>query len=262
MSRISPSKKLSRFIMIKIVFIAAVWLVMDKNFRIGDLPSLAEEAKPATKEPVVAKTEPTPAPAEGKRRGFLDHLLDLPALEPEKVQKDEIGRYMELAERKRRQVDDRINLLKQREDQLKKLESTIDVKLAKLEEERKFFSSTIQKEKDLKGERLDKLVALYEKMEPKKAAPVFEQMDRDLVVEMFKRVNQKQVTKILEVMEPAKSTKISEYYGRVRSGREYEVIRELNKSLADEFQECKGMPAPSPARAADATTPTDTSTAH
>jgi hypothetical protein len=84
-------------------------------------------------------------------------------------------------------------------------------------------------------------------MEPKKAAPVIEKLDKDLVVELFRQLPQKQVTSILENMSADKSVAISEYYGRVRSAREYDILKEMNQSLRKEFDDCKGMPKDAPA---------------
>jgi len=191
-----------------------------------------KEAKPSES----AKTE------EKTRKSFLSNLLELPELNPDSMKKEELGRYLEVAERKKRQLEERLANLGRREEQLKGLENTIDDKLKKLDEERRYFAQTIQQEKVLKGERIDKLVAMYAKMEPKKAAPVMEKLDKDLVVELFKQLPQKQVTAILEAMSPDKSVQISEYYGRIRSTREYDVLKEMNQSLRKEFDDCKGMP--------------------
>lgn len=182
------------------------------------------------------------ATAEGDRKSFLDDLLELPALDREKLQKEDVARYLSMADRKKKQIDERVMLLGRREKQLQNLEKSIDEKIKRLEDERKFFAQSIQQEKDLKGQRLDKLVELYDKMEPKKAAPVFEKMDEDLVVALFKRLRQKQVTLILETMSADKSVKLSEYFGRVRSGKEYDLLKEMNASLRQEFSDCKGMP--------------------
>ena len=60
-------------------------------------------------------------------------------------------------------------------------------------------------------------------MEPKRAAPVFEELDRDLAVALFKNLKKKQVTAILEKMDPDKAVTLTEYYGRVKSGAEYDL---------------------------------------
>jgi len=178
-----------------------------------------------------------------KRKSFLSELFELPKLNAKKVQKDELGKYLDMAERKDRQISERTAQLARREDQLKALEKSIDDKLVKLEEERKFIAKTLQQEKDLKGERLDKIIELYDKMDPKKAAPAFEKLDKDLTIALFKKLKQKQVTTILETMNPEKSVELTEYFARVKSAKEYDILKELNESLRKEFQDCKGMPS-------------------
>ena len=235
------SKSIKAIIVFKTVLLLALWISMD-NFYIGDRPSLAEET-PATGDKATEKKEEKAAePA--KRKSFLDNLLNLPDLDVSTLKREEISRFLTLAERKKKQVDERLEMLKVREVQLTKIEQSIDEKLKKLEDERKYFAQTVQQEKELKGQRQDRLVELYDKMEPKKAAPVIEKMDKDLVVALFKSLKQKQVTTILEFMKPEKSVELSEYYGRVRSAREYDLLREMNVSLRKEFAECKGMTAP------------------
>jgi flagellar motility protein MotE (MotC chaperone) len=68
-------------------------------------------------------------------------------------------------------------------------------------------------------------------------------MHRDLAVGLFKLIEQKQITKILEAMSPAKAVELSEYFSRIRSAREYDVLKDVNQSLKAEFEECKGMQA-------------------
>jgi flagellar motility protein MotE (MotC chaperone) len=177
-----------------------------------------------------------------KRKSFLSELFELPKLNAKKVQKAEIGKYLDMAERKDRQISERTTQLAKREEQLKSLEKSIEEKLGQLEDERKFIAKTLQEEKDLKGERLDKIVELYDKMDPKKAATAFEKLDKDLAVALFKKLKQKQVTTILETMNPEKSVELTEYFARVKSAKEYDLLKELNESLKKEFQDCKGMP--------------------
>jgi flagellar motility protein MotE (MotC chaperone) len=177
-----------------------------------------------------------------KRKSFLSELFELPKLNAKKVQKAEIGKYLDMAERKDRQISERTTQLAKREEQLKSLEKSIEEKLGQLEDERKFIAKTLQEEKDLKGERLDKIVELYDKMDPKKAATAFEKLDKDLAVALFKKLKQKQVTTILETMNPEKSVEITEYFARVKSAKEYDLLKELNESLKKEFEDCKGMP--------------------
>lgn len=223
---------------------------------LGDRKLFAEEPKTAVKGDKKTSADPKGDELEddaeiketNKRKSFLSDLFELPKLNAKKVQKEEIGKYMDMAERKERQILDRTAQLSRREEQLKSLEKTIEEKLQKLDEERKFIAKTLQQEKDLKGERLDKIAELYDKMDPKKAAPAFEKLDKDLTVALFKKLKQKQVTTILEAMPPEKSVELTEYFARIKSAKEYDLLKELNESLRKEFQDCKGMPVASAAQ--------------
>ena len=40
-------------------------------------------------------------------------------------------------------------------------------------------------------------------------------------------------------MNPQKAAEISEYYGPVNSIKEYDMLKEVNESLSDQFEKCK-----------------------
>jgi flagellar motility protein MotE (MotC chaperone) len=223
--------------------------------QLGDLPTFAEAEKSSSKDPKTdtSNTKPSedpeeksasdaPKKEESQGKSFLADLFELPKLDPKSARKEEVGKYLDMADRKDRQLKEREAMLQRKEKQLREVEKSIDEKLVKMDEERKFIAKTLQQEKDLKGERLEKLISLFDKMEPKKAAPQIEKLDKDLVVGLLKGLKQKQVTSILEFMNPDKSVEITEYFGRVKSAKEYDLLKELNASLKKEFAECKGMP--------------------
>ncbi|MBC7658780.1 MAG: hypothetical protein H7249_03645 [Chitinophagaceae bacterium] len=231
-------------IVLKIGVLSYIFMGDKKWFWIGDKPASAQSKAEDTPEPAPADT--SDKNDENKRKGFLDDLLNLPKIDSENLKKDEVGRYLTLLERKQSQVDNRIQVLKAREAQLKSLEASVDDKLKKLDEEMAFFQQTIQKEKQIQGDRLDKLLEFYQKMDPKKAAPIIEKLDKDLVVALFNRFPQKQTTLLLQFMTADKSVELTEYYGRIRSAKEYEMLKEINTTLRKEFQDCKGMPEKTP----------------
>ncbi len=249
MSRLLTRYSIPSILVLKVLVLAYIFAGDRVLIYFGEKNILgADEEKAKTESAPAEAKEASDKPAssdesESKRRGYLDDLLNMPKVNTDGLKKDEIGRYLTLLERKQSQVENRIQILKAREDQLKSLEGNLDTKLKKIEDEMLFFQQTVQKEKDLKGERLDKLVEFYQKMEPKKAAVVFEKLDKDLIVQLFNRFPQKQTTQILSLMNPDRSVELSEYYGRLRSSKEYEILKEVNTSLRKEFQDCKGLPA-------------------
>ena len=243
MRLIKPSgNNIIKYLLIaKGILLLSILFYLSDDFYFREKSSFAKKKEIKTVETKKENIE-TP-PVKKERKSFLSDLLNLPEINDIEMKSDTIGKYLTLAERKKQQVDQRLALLKTREDQLKKIEATIDSKLNKLEEERLFFIQSVQKEKEVKKERLERLVKFYSKMEPKKAGPVFEQLNKDLTVAMFQKMQQKRITKILESMSPERSVKITEYYGRIKSGKEYELLKEMNVSLRKTFDECKGMPA-------------------
>ena len=169
-------------------------------------------------------------------------MIDLPKIDPSDYKKTELAKYFSIVEKKARQIEDRIKFLRDREKQFAHLENSIAVKLKKLDEEMMFFKQTIQQEKQLQADRLEQLINFYKKMPAKKAAPVFEKLDKDLVVSLFKGIPQKQSMQILSLMDPEKSKELSEYFGRLTSTREYELLAEINGALRKEFDQCRTQP--------------------
>lgn len=241
-------RTIKNLLIFKGIIVLAVLLITFKQISIEEKPINAEEGniqadspKKVAEQSNTDLSEPTDLVEQthvsSEAGGILDGLLELPPLKTD--DKKTVGKYLTLAERAKQQVEDRLKILEKRAKNLKEIEQIITEKLNKLDQERKFFVNTIQKEKEIQAERLDTLVALYEKMEPKKAGPMLEKMDKDLIVALFKRLKNKQVTQILENMAPEKSVEITEYFGRIGSAREYDILKEVNKSLQDAFDKCK-----------------------
>ncbi len=206
----------------------------------GELEALAVETKKNEENKEGKKGDKTEE-EKSEQYGYLDHLIHLPPIEPEKMKKEELAKYLEIADQAYQKIQLRLEGLKRKAAQLEKIEKTIDEKLKKVEEERAFLAQTLQKEKELQKDRAVGLLSFYEKMEPKKAGPLIEKMDKDLVVTLFQKLKKKQVTAILENMNPQKSVELTEYFGRVGSAREYDLLKEMNVSLREAFGECKGL---------------------
>lgn len=179
-----------------------------------------------------AKAAATPQPTEEEDTKEGD--FDVP-----KVPKGEIGLAEALKVRNqleliRSDVISKIAKLNSAKQAYDKAKEDVDAKLKKVEEERKLLDETILKEKTVKQERLSEALEFVSKMDPKKAAPMIESMDRDLVLHLLRKMPQTQVTKILQFLSPQKAAEYLEYYTKIRSGREYELMKELGLCLAEE----------------------------
>ena len=169
----------------------------------------------------------------------LDNLLEIPTFDSSKADKENIDQYLSTIERKQDQINERIEILKIREAQLKELEASIDKKIIKIDEEILFFQQTQQKEKTLKQERLDNLVEFYKKMTPKKLLQLWRILIEIYWYNYSINFQKKQTMNILSLMNPQKAAEISEYYGRINSIKEYDMLKEVNESLSDQFEKCK-----------------------
>lgn len=231
-------------VLLKIAVLSFILIDSNDLVQIGEKKSIAQEQQDINPDKENESDEDfiDEDDEETRRKSFFEELLTLPKIEPGKTKKDELAKYFSLIERKSRQVEDRIKLLKTKHNQLKELEKSIDNKIEKLNDEHTYFKQTQQKEKEVRDERLKSLVEFYKKMAPKKAAPVFEKLDKDLVVQLFNEIPQKQTMQILSLMNPDKSVEISEYFGRINSAKEYELLKEVNTALLQEFEKCKTAP--------------------
>ena len=222
---------LKTLIGIKLTALVVLFLYDGGHISFGERPVVAEEG--GKRGDVVAENTAQDSMGED----YLGKLLDLPAVDESKLKKDEIARYFELLERKNSQVKERMETLVHREKALKQLEKSVAQKIKYLEEERRLFAESVQQEKKVKKERLENVIEFYRKMAPKRAAPIFEKMDKDLVVSVFKRLPVKQTMGILEKMDAEKSVEYTEYYSRIKSGKEYDLLKEVNQSLVSEFKD-------------------------
>lgn len=239
MHRLS-TRNLPFFLLILAKIALVGWIFAEiPGISIGEKSLIGQENSSDTENPSESRPKKANSGVVKTSKDYLDELIDLPSIDSEEIRKTELGRYLRLIEKKRGQIDSRIESLKRREINLTRLESSIEEKLKKIQEEMEFFQQTQQKEKKLQEDRLNQLVEFYKKMPPKKAAPVFSELDRDLVVQLFNRIPKKQTTNILALMDPKKSVELSEYYGRIRSAKEYDLLKEVNKSLLQEFETCK-----------------------
>ena len=185
---------------------------------IGEMRLFADE------EPKVAATDNSSDSAPST----LENLLDLPSFDSSKANKKDIDEYLSVIDRKKEQINERIEILKIREQQLKDLEEGIDKKIRKIDEEILFFKQTQQQEKTLKEERLNNLVEFYKKMTPKKAAYNGKPRQRSHLVQLISEIfPKKQTMNILSLMNPTKVHEICRYYGRINSIKEYDMLKKL-----------------------------------
>lgn len=163
--------------------------------------------------------------------GIFIHMFlfaqNLPNIPKGDLSTSEAMRIRDELELMKQDIEQKLVRLEEAKKSYDSVRLDIDTRLKKVEEEKRLLDETLQKEKKLKEDRVKAAVEFVSKMEPRKVAPVMDTMDRDLVIVLLSRLPPRQVTKLLENSTPAKATQFLEYYTRIRSGREFEMLREL-----------------------------------
>ncbi len=151
----------------------------------------------------------------------------LPEIPKGDIKTSDALQIREQLELTKKDVEQKIIRLEEAKKAYDKSRADVQAEFKNIAEEKRLLDETLQKEKKVKEERLKSTIDFVVKMEPKKVAAILESMDRDLVIALFTKLPERQVTKILENMSPAKATQFLEYYTRIRSGREFEMLKDL-----------------------------------
>ena len=116
---------------------------------------------------------------------------------------------LSLMERKR-QLDERETLLNQREEQLRALRDNIQHQIAELRKVQEEIETGMDARKALDANNLNKVVSLYDGMDPTKSADKFQTLDPKVAVQILLAMNQRKAAKLLEELSPEKAKEITE----------------------------------------------------
>ena len=107
-------------------------------------------------------------------------------------------------------LDQRAKALDAREKAAEAAEAKAATRIAQLQKLEASIQDSLKQEQKLKSKKIKKLAAVYDTMQPAKAAPMIELMDMQTTVKLLSRMDQKKVGKILSFMSPEKATQVSE----------------------------------------------------
>jgi len=111
---------------------------------------------------------------------------------------------------RKRQLDERETSLNQREEQLRQLRDNIQHQISELRKIQQEIESGMDAKKALDAENLNKVVGLYDGMDPKKSAQKFQTLDPKVAVQILMAMNQRKAAQLLEELPPAKAKEITE----------------------------------------------------
>jgi flagellar motility protein MotE (MotC chaperone) len=130
-------------------------------------------------------------------------------------------------------LQERRELLEQREQQLAKreevlhfLQQQLEEKLASLAAVRKAIGALIEEKEAFEEKRFEHLVKVYEGMKPEEAASLIERLQEDTAAKLFYRMKEKKVSQLLGFVKPEVAAKLSE---RLVAHQQKEQQKAVNK---------------------------------
>jgi len=111
---------------------------------------------------------------------------------------------------RKRQLDERDALLNQREEQLRALRDNIQQQVAELKRLQADIEASMDAKKAQDAENLQKVVNLYNGMDPNRAAEKLEQLESKYAVQILVAMNQRKAAQLLEALPPATAKRITE----------------------------------------------------
>lgn len=103
--------------------------------------------------------------------------------------------------------------LKREKEKLEQLKKDIDARIEKNIQILSKIESLIKELQDIKSERIDNIVKIYEVMPSKDAAQKLSNMNEDLAVRILLKMNNKKAGNILSEMETKKAVSLTEKLG-------------------------------------------------
>lgn len=116
---------------------------------------------------------------------------------------------LSLQERKR-QLDERDTLLNQREEQLRALRDNIQQQVAELRRLQADIEASMEAKKAQDAENLQKVVNLYNGMDPDRAAEKMNELEVRYAVQILMGMNQRRAAQLLEALPAGKAKRITE----------------------------------------------------
>jgi flagellar motility protein MotE (MotC chaperone) len=111
---------------------------------------------------------------------------------------------------RKRQLDERDAMLNQREEQLRALRDNIQQQVAELKRLQTEIEASMDAKKAQDAENLQRVVTLYNGMDPRAAAQKLEQLEPNVAVQILMGMNQRKAAQLLEALPADKAKRITE----------------------------------------------------
>ncbi|MBI4084236.1 MAG: hypothetical protein HY423_16645 [Candidatus Lambdaproteobacteria bacterium] len=181
------------------VLLVALALAMPAGptYSMSTIKTWVNKVRPGTFPELDVGGKQPPRPADGRRptgEAFTDTERQI---------------LLSLMERKR-QLDDRELTLNQREEQLRQLRDNVQNQVAELKRLQQEIEASMDAKKAQDAENLNKVVNLYNGMDPKKTAEKFRALDPKIAVQILMAMNQRKAAQLMEELPPEHAKRITE----------------------------------------------------
>ena len=146
---------------------------------------------------------------------WLPGLVRAQLLPDEQISSVEERRVLVSIEEENDKLADRKAEIDSREMELKTLKAEVDKKLAAMQELRQELVVLLERKDKEEGRRLKQLSAIYEKMEPAKAAALITLLDKQQAIELLLGIKQKVAGSILDNLDPKYAAELSRSFGKI-----------------------------------------------
>lgn len=118
-------------------------------------------------------------------------------------------------EKRQRELKDREDALKVKEDRLNALRKDVDEKIDKYTKLLAQIETALKKIEKVKDDRYEHIVKTFEAMPPEEAAPRLSSVDEGLAITILSRMKSKRAAAIMGAMEPKKASTLTEGLARI-----------------------------------------------
>lgn len=184
------------------------------------VPPTPPEGKPGTEggaapaEAAPAQPEPAPAPDRPIATDAF-RTPDVPSgsegsepIDVSKLTRGEVAVLQRLSER-RRELDERQSRVDERERLLAAMETRIDDKIAQLRSIQTEIESLLGMVSEAQESEYQRLVRIYEAMEPEDAARIFQGLDLPVLMQVMERMKERRTAPILAQMDPVRAREVT-----------------------------------------------------
>lgn len=94
-----------------------------------------------------------------------------------------------------------------KEQEMKKLEQSLDSRIQELEATKKGLETSLARKKAEDSEKYKKVLKVYKSLRPEEAAALLDKLDEDVALEMLNQMDQKRAAKLIPYMNQARVLK-------------------------------------------------------